>query len=91
MPEKVRRVPSKRRRLPEEPDFPKEPLQKIGAPFWREFRILTASKLYASGQMSSERAARMAGVGHVEFLLNLSFYKIFPLLEELNELEGGNG
>jgi hypothetical protein len=82
MPEKT-----KRPQLPEEPAFAKEPLQKIEAPFWREFRILTASKLYASGQMSSERAARMAGVGHVEFLLNLHFYKIFPLQEELAELE----
>jgi hypothetical protein len=79
-----------RRRVPEESTFAKEPLQKIEAPFWREFRILTASKLYASGEMSSERAARMAGVGHVEFILNLNFYKIFPLLDELAELERGH-
>lgn len=71
--------------------FAKEPLRKIEVPFWREFRVLMASKLYASGKMSSNRAAKMAGVGHVEFLLNLNFYQIFPLEEELHELERGNG
>jgi len=83
MPEKSK--PSRRRS--QEENFAKEPLRKIEVPFWREFRILMASKLYTSGQMSSERAARMAGVGHVEFLLNLNFYKIFPLQDELSDLE----
>ena len=67
--------------------FAKEPLKKIEVPVWREFRVLMASKLYASGKLSSNRAARLAGVGQVEFLLNLSFYQIFPLQEELSELE----
>jgi hypothetical protein len=67
--------------------FDKEPLAKIEAPIWREIRILVAAKLYGSGSMSSERAAKLAGLPHVEFLLNLGFYKIFPLQAELIELE----
>ena len=30
---------------------------------------------------------KLAGLPHVEFLLNLGFYKVFPLQAELNELE----
>ena len=48
---------------------------------------MLAAKLYGAGSLSSERAARLAGLPHVEFLLNLGFYKIFPLQAELNELE----
>jgi hypothetical protein len=68
-------------------NFDKEPLTKVEAPIWREIRILIAAKLYGSGSTSSEKAAKMAGLPHVEFLLNLGFYKIFPLQAELNELE----
>ena len=48
---------------------------------------MLAAKLYGGGSLSSERAARLAGLPHVEFLLNLGFYKVFPLQAELNELE----
>ena len=67
--------------------FEREPLIKIEAPIWREMRILLAAKLYGAGNLSSERAAKLAGLSHVEFLLNLGFYKVFPLQAELNELE----
>ena len=67
--------------------FEKEPLTKIEAPIWREIRIMLAAKLYGADRLSSERAAKLAGILHVEFLLNLGFYKIFPLMAELNELE----
>jgi hypothetical protein len=67
--------------------FEKEPLVKIEAPIWREVRIMLAAKLYGGGKLSSERAAQFAGLPHVEFLLNLGFYKVFPLQAELNELE----
>ena len=46
-----------------------------------------AAKLYGSGSLSSEHAAKLAGLSHVEFLLNLGFYKVFPLQAELTELE----
>ena len=67
--------------------FEREPLARIEAPIWRELRIMLAAKLYGSGSLSSERAAKLAGLSHVEFLLNLGFYKVFPLQAELNELE----
>lgn len=76
--------------LNSEEDFPKEPLRKEDTPVWREIRVLMAAKLYGAEQISSERAAKMAGVTHVEFLMNLGFYKVFLLQNELNELEGGN-
>ncbi len=60
---------------------------RADAPLWRELRILVAAKLYGSERLSSERAAKLAGINHVEFLLGLGFYKVFPLQAELNELE----
>lgn len=65
----------------------REPLTKGENPVWKELRILVAAKLYGSERLSSERAAKLAGINHVEFLLNLGFYKVFPLQAELNELE----
>lgn len=79
-----------KRRYPDLADtFEKEPLTKIEAPIWREIRIMLAAKLYGADRMSSERAARLAGLPHVEFLLNLGFYHVFPLQAELHELEQG--
>lgn len=71
----------------EEYSLSREPLSKIEMPVWKELRILVAAKLYGSLRLSSERAAKLAGINHVEFLLNLGFYKVFPLQAELNELE----
>jgi predicted HTH domain antitoxin len=65
----------------------REPLSKGELPVWKELRILVAAKLYGSERLSSERAAKLAGINHVEFLLNLGFYKVFPLQAELHELE----
>jgi len=55
--------------------------------FARELRMLAAVKLYEMGRLSSGRAAELAGMSRVEFLLNLGRYKVFPLLPELEELE----
>jgi predicted HTH domain antitoxin len=44
--------------------------------------------LYELGRLSSGRAAELAGIGRVEFLLSLPGYKIFPFEAELRELEG---
>ncbi len=71
----------------EKESLDKEPLSKGESPLWRELRILVAAKLYGSERLSSERAAKLAGINHVEFLLSLGFYKVFPLQAELNELE----
>lgn len=56
--------------------------------FARELRMLAAVKLYELGRLSSGRAAELAGVPRVEFLMALGRYKVFPLQAELNDLEG---
>ena len=56
--------------------------------FARELRMLAAVKLYEMGRLSSGRAAELAGVPRVEFLLSLRRYRVFPLAAELAALEG---
>jgi predicted HTH domain antitoxin len=48
------------------------------AAFGRELSTLAAMKLYELGQLTSGRAAELAGMTRVEFLLNLGRYKVFP-------------
>jgi predicted HTH domain antitoxin len=55
--------------------------------FARELLMLAAVKLYELGRLSSGRAAELAGMSRVEFLLNLGRYQVFPLESELRELE----
>jgi predicted HTH domain antitoxin len=55
--------------------------------FGRELSTLAAVKLYELGRLSSGRAAELAGVSRVEFLMNLSRYRVFPLASELEDLE----
>ncbi len=55
--------------------------------FAQELRMLAAVKLYELGRLSSGRAADLAGMSRVEFLLNLGRYKVFPLEAELHDLE----
>ena len=57
--------------------------------FAREIRELAAIKLYELGRLSSGRAAELAGMSRVEFLLNLGRYKVFPFESELRDLEAG--
>ncbi len=68
-------------------EFEKEVLNHVELPIWREIRILLAAKLYGADRMSAERAAKLAGFPHVEFILNLGFYKVFPFQAELGDLE----
>lgn len=55
--------------------------------FAAEMRLLTAIKLFELGRLSSGRAAELAGMTRVEFLLTLGKYRVFPLEAELLELE----
>lgn len=59
------------------------------ASFARELRVLAAMKLYELGRLSSGRAAELAGMPRVEFLLELGRYKVFPFEAELHDLESG--
>lgn len=59
--------------------------------FARELRMLVAVKLYELGRLSSGRAAELAGVPRVEFLLALERYQVFPLAAELADLERERG
>jgi predicted HTH domain antitoxin len=58
--------------------------------FALELRMLAAVKLYELGRLSSGRAAELAGMSRVQFLLDLGRYKVFPFEVELQELEGRN-
>jgi predicted HTH domain antitoxin len=53
--------------------------------------VLSAVKLHELGRLSSGRAAEMAGMSRLEFLQNLSRYKVFPLKAELSDLEQAHG
>ncbi|MBD0346844.1 MAG: UPF0175 family protein [Coleofasciculus sp. Co-bin14] len=55
--------------------------------FARELCLLAAVKLYELGRLSSGRAAELAGMSRVEFLMNLGRYKVFALEAELQGLE----
>lgn len=55
--------------------------------FARELLVLAAVKLYELGHLSSGRAAELAGMSRVEFLLSLGRYKVFPFEAELRDLE----
>lgn len=59
--------------------------------FANELRMLAAVKLYELGRLSSGRAAELAGMPRVEFLLSLRRYRVFPLDTELDELEQRDG
>ena len=58
--------------------------------FAREMRILAAVKLFELGRLSSGRAAELADMTRIEFLLILARYKVFPLEAELSDLESAN-
>ncbi len=58
--------------------------------FAREVCLLAAVKLYELGRLSSGRAAELAGMSRVEFLMNLGRYKVFALEAELQDLEGNH-
>jgi len=58
----------------------------------RELRILAAVKLFELGKLSSGRAAQLAGMSRVEFLMLLGRYQVspFPLTTEQLEQDVNN-
>ena len=59
--------------------------------FAKELTMLAAVKLFELGRLSSGRAAELAGMSRVAFLMSLSRYHVFPLESELTELESNHG
>ncbi len=59
--------------------------------FVREMRVLAAVKLYELGRLSSGRAAELAGMPRVDFLLSLGRYNVCPFEAELADLEAARG
>ena len=59
--------------------------------FAAELRMLAAVKLFELGRLSSGRAAELAGMGRMEFILSLGRCRAFPLAAELNDLEQQHG
>lgn len=54
--------------------------------FEEEARYLLALKLYELGKISSGKAAKIAGLSRVAFLLRLGRYKVSPFQMELEEI-----
>ncbi len=61
------------------------------ATFVHEMRVLAAVKLYEMGRLSSGRAAELADMPRVDFLLSLGRYKVCPFESELTDLESDRG
>lgn len=54
--------------------------------FARDLRLLGAIKLFELGKLSSGRAAQLAGVSRVEFLMMLGRYGVSPFQVTEEEL-----
>jgi predicted HTH domain antitoxin len=72
-------------------DIPEETLISLktdAESFARDLKMLGAVKLFELGKLSSGRAAQLAGMTRVEFLLALRRYQVSPFqmtAEELRE------
>lgn len=61
-------------------------LKETREEFEEEARYLLALKLYELGKISSGKAAKMAGLSRVEFLMRLKKYKVSPFQMDLEEI-----
>lgn len=62
-------------------------LNETPAGFASEIRMLAAVKLFELGRLSSSRAAQIAGMSRVAFLLALGRYQVSPFQIIPEELE----
>lgn len=71
-------------------DIPEEvliSLKETPATISREVCMLAAVKLFELGKLSSVRAAQLAGMSRVQFLLSLGQYQVSPFSLTPEELE----
>lgn len=54
--------------------------------FEKEAKFFLALKLYELGRLSSGKAAELAKISRVEFLMKLGHYKVSPFQVDLDEL-----
>jgi predicted HTH domain antitoxin len=53
----------------------------------KEVRMAAAAKLFELGELSSGRAAQLAGITRVEFLATIGRYQVSPFTTNPDELE----
>ncbi len=68
------------------PEGPLISLKEQPESFARELQMLAAVKLYELGKLSSGRAAQLAGVTRVEFLMALGRYQVSPFVLDAETL-----
>lgn len=71
-------------------DIPEETLISLktdAESFARDLKLLAAVKLFELGKLSSGRAAQLAGLSRVEFLLMLGRYGVSPFHMTEEELQ----
>jgi len=71
----------------EYPDTLPDALHMSRAEFEREARFAMAAKLFESGKLTSGQAARLAGVGKVQFLAELGRLNVSSVQIDVAELE----
>lgn len=70
----------------EYPDLLPDAMQMSRSEFEQEARMAMAVKLFEMGKLSSGYAARLAGMGRVEFIMSLHRYGVSPIQTPSEEL-----
>lgn len=62
-------------------------VRKSPVEFVAEMRLTAAVKWYELGLVSQEKAAEIAGLGRVDFILSLARFKVSPFQYTADEIE----